>query len=155
MSVQKSFVNPDGIAIIKCPQCGIVKNLDAKKFQGKQHALNVRCSCGHAWNLQLDFRRHYRKETKLPGTYKLEAPGSGGGLVTILNISRNGVGFSLSGPHVIKIGQKVRLRFTLDDKKHTLIDKLAVIRAIKGAYIGCELSDAQVFQKDLGFYLRP
>ena len=155
MNDQKSFVNPNGIAIITCPQCGIIKNLDVKKFQGIQHTLKVRCHCDHTWILQLDFRRHYRKATKLPGTYKLEAPATGGGIITILNISRSGVGFSISGPHVIKIGQQVRLRFTLDDKKHTFIDKLVVIKAIKGTYIGCELIESQVFEKDLGFYLQP
>jgi hypothetical protein len=155
MDVQKSFVNTDGIAIIKCPKCGLIKNLPVTQFRGRQHSLKVRCSCNYAWDLLLDFRRHYRKKTELTGTYLLEPPASGGGRLTVLNISRSGVGFSIAGLHAVKIGQKARLQFTLDNKKQTLIDKHVAIRSVKDGYIGCEFVDDRVFEKDLGFYLQP
>jgi hypothetical protein len=155
MNVQKSFVNTNGIAIIKCPACGIIKNLSVAQFLGKRHVVKIRCSCNCQWDIQLDFRRTYRKKTKLAGTYTLEQPASGFGLMTVLNISRSGVGFSVTGLHEIKIGLKVRLRFTLDDKKCTLIDKLAVIKAVKDSCIGCEFIANQIYDKDLGFYLQP
>ena len=155
MDVQKSFVNTDGIATIKCPKCGIIKNLPAGQFRGRQHTLKVRCSCDYAWDILLDFRRHYRKKTDLSGTYILELPASGGGRLSVLNISRSGVGFSVKGLHAIKIGQKARLQFTLDNKKQTPIDKHVIIRTVKGVYIGCEFIEDRVFEKDLGFYLQP
>ena len=155
MDVQKSFVNTDGIAIIKCPQCGLVKNLPVTQFRGRQHSLKVRCGCNYAWDLLLDFRRHYRKKTDLTGIYIMEPPASGGGRLTVLNISRSGVGFSVTGLNAIKIGQKARLQFTLDNKKQTPIDKHVSIRSVKDGYIGCEFVDDRVFEKDLGFYLQP
>jgi hypothetical protein len=155
MDVQKSFVNTEGIATIKCPKCNVIKNMPAAQFRGKQHSLKVRCSCNHAWNVLLDFRRHYRKKTDLSGTYILESPASGGGRLQILNISRSGVGFQVSGLHAIKIGQKARLKFTLDNRKQTPIDKVVVIRAAKEGYIGCEFIEDRAFEKDLGFYLQP
>jgi PilZ domain len=155
MDVQKSFVNTDGIAVIKCPSCSKIKNLQADKFRGKQHTLKVRCSCGHAWSLLLDFRRHYRKETELTGTYVLESPAIGGGRLTVMNISRSGVGFTVTGLHTIKIGQKARLQFTLDNKKRTPIDKRVTVRAVLGNYVGCEFLEERAFEKDLGFYLQP
>ena len=155
MDVQKSFVNTSGIAIVTCPECGAIKNLSAAQFLGKRHLLKVRCGCGYAWELQLDFRRHYRKKANLAGTFTTEPPESDFRIISVLNISRSGVGFSVAGLYEIKIGQKGRLRFALDDKKHTLIDKLVVIRAVKNTYIGCEFIDDQIFEKDLGFYLQP
>jgi len=155
MDVQKSFVNAQGIATIKCPQCGIIKNLPATQYRGRQHALKVRCTCDYTWNLLLDFRRHYRKETELTGTYTLEEPSSGGGRLTVVNISRSGVGFTVAGLHAVMIGQKARLHFALDNKKMTLLDKLVTIKSVKNGYIGCEFLDDRVFEKDLGFYLQP
>jgi hypothetical protein len=155
MNVQKSFVNTDGIAVIKCKVCSKIKHLQAETFRGKQHVLKVRCSCGHAWSLLLDFRRHYRKDTELEGTYALEPPANGGGRLTVMNISRSGVGFTVIGIHAIKIGQKARLQFALDDKKNTLINKRVTVRVVQGNYIGCEFVEDRAFEKDLGFYLRP
>jgi hypothetical protein len=155
MDVQKSFVNTDGIATIKCPKCGVIKNLSADQFRGKQHTLRVRCNCDYAWSILLDFRRHYRKKTELSGTYTLDPPASGGGRLSVLNISRSGVGFSVKGLHAIMIGQKARLQFTLNNKKQTSIDKHVIIKTVKAGYIGCEFIEDRAFEKDLGFYLQP
>jgi hypothetical protein len=155
MDVQKSFVNSEGIATIKCPKCGVIKNLPAAEFRGRQHTLKVRCKCDYAWSILLDFRRHYRKKAELAGTYTLIPPASGSGGVTVLNISRSGVGFRVKGMHSIMIGQKARLRFTLDNKKQTPIDKNVIIKAVNAGYIGCEFIEDRAFDKDLGFYLQP
>ena len=41
----------------------------------------------------LNFRRHYRKQTNLSGTYKIAGEAeSGGGIIQINNISSSGVG---------------------------------------------------------------
>ncbi len=155
MDVQKSFVNTDGIAVVKCPSCSKVKNMQADQFRGKQHTLKVRCSCGYSWSLLLDFRRHYRKDTDLGGLYALESPAAGGGRLTVMNISRSGIGCNITGLHSIKIGHKIRLQFTLDNKKRTPIDKRAIVRTVHGNYIGCEFIEDRAFEKDLGFYLQP
>jgi hypothetical protein len=156
MDVQKSFVDIEGVATIQCPQCGIIKNISVNQYRGRQHSLKVRCSCNYAWDLLLDFRRHYRKVTELAGIYTLEAPASGGGRLVVVNISRSGVGFNVTSMHSIIVDQKARLQFALDDKKNTLIDKLVIIRSVKNGYIGCEFADDhRVFDKDLGFYLQP
>ncbi len=155
MDVQKSFVDTNGTAVLKCPSCGKIKNLQADQFRGRQHTLKVRCACGYAWSLLLDFRRHYRKETELSGTYALETPAIGGGRLTVMNISRSGVGFNAIGMHAIKIGHKAHLQFTLDDKKQTIIKKRVIIKAVQGSYIGCEFIEDRAFEKDLGFYLQP
>ncbi len=155
MDVQKSFVNTEGISVIKCPSCNKIKNLQADQFRGRQHVLKVRCSCGHAWSLLLDFRRHYRKETELDGTYTLDPPAIGGGRITVINISRSGVGCKVTSSHSIKIGQKAHLCFNLDNKKQTAINKQVLIRTVLGNYIGCEFVEDNAFEKDLGFYLQP
>ncbi len=159
MEVHKSFVTLDNIAIITCPQCHKAKNIDATKYRDSKHVINVRCSCKYAFTVLLDFRRHYRKETELEGTYTLLAPAFGTGKLCILNISRSGVGFtigfSVSGPHSMEPGQKARIAFELDNRKRTPIDKLVDIRNITDNYVGAEFDKNQPLDKDLGFYLQP
>lgn len=73
----------------------------------------------------------------------------------VRNISRSGVGFSVSGVHNITVGQQAVLNFTLDNKKQTKLVKKVVIRAIRDNFIGCEFLDQTQIGKDLGFYLQP
>lgn len=154
MDIEKAFVK-EGIATICCPECGLVKNVSVAKFRQVQHTLKIKCSCNHSFKVMLDFRSHYRKQAELIGTYALMPPASGGGLMNITNISRSGMGFTVSGIHTIKIGDNARVAFTLDNRKKTKLNKQVTIRSIDKDYIGCEFVDQQAFEKDLGFYLQP
>ncbi len=107
----------------------------------------------------LDFRRHFRKETNLEGTYVMLPPAVGKGKLHIHNISQNGIGFtigfSLYGSHAPKPGQKAQVVFQLDNKKRTRIEKLVLIRNVSDNFVGGEFDLSGGFDKDLGFYLRP
>lgn len=156
MDVQKAFVKTDDIASIRCPKCDLVKDIAVGKFRDSRHTLKTRCSCGNIFVITLDFRKHYRKSTKIEGIYTLIGPPtSGGGRMLVFNISRSGLGFSVSGQHNINVGQKASISFTLDNKKQTKICKQVIIRSIKENEIGCEFLDSNDIGKDLGFYLQP
>ncbi len=73
----------------------------------------------------------------------------------VRNISRSGVGFSISGKHNITIGQKALLNFRLDDKKQTVLTKKVIIKNVRKNTIGCEFINQSQIGKDLGFYLQP
>ncbi|MBU0946900.1 MAG: PilZ domain-containing protein [Bacteroidetes bacterium] len=156
MDIQKAFVKDNDMASIRCPKCEIVKDIDVGKFRNNKHTLKTRCRCGYVFAIALEFRKHYRKPTNLEGIYTLTGPPSnGGGRMQIQNISRSGVGFTISGLHNIHVGQKASLSFTLDNKKQTKIVKEVIIRTIRENAIGCEFLDQGDLGKDLGFYLRP
>lgn len=156
MKVQKSFVKTNDTASIRCPECALVKNIAVGKFRNHRHTLKTRCSCGCSFLVALDFRKHYRKPTKIVGMYSLiGSPSTGGGQMQVNNISRSGVGFSVSGIHNITVGQKALLNFKIDDKKKTELTKKVVIKTIRDNNIGCEFVNKKQIGKDPGFYHPP
>ncbi len=155
MLTQKAFVKANDFTTIRCPHCNTVKTAPVGDYRYKHHTLKVRCICSETFVVALDFRKNYRKKTDLSGHYAQNAPAHGGGPIHISNISKTGVGFSVSGIHTLEIGQKARLDFILDNRKQTQLNKQVTIRSVSGNYIGCEFIDHRTFDKDLGFYLRP
>ncbi len=157
MEIQKSFVTTDDKATLCCPKCGLTKIIAAGKYRKKKHIIKVRCNCKHAFATLLDFRRHYRKAVEFEGTYTMIAPAGGVGRLSVLNISRSGlgftIGFTVAGKTAFKVGQKAQIEFDLDDRKQTPINKVVVIRTLSKKYVGCEFVDHQELDKDLGFYL--
>lgn len=156
MKIQKSFVKTNDTASIRCPECALVKNISVGKFRNGRHTLKTRCSCGNTFLVALDFRRHYRKPTNIVGMYTIIGSSrGGGGLMRVHNISRSGVGFSISGQHNINVGQKALLNFKLNDKKQTELTKKVKIKSIRNNAIGCEFINQKQIGKDLGFFLQP
>jgi hypothetical protein len=155
METVKIFVRPDNTATIICPACNAATQTSVAHYRHKKHVLKIRCKCNAVFKAQLDFRRHYRKQTSLPGTYRvIKPPGGGGGVIHIRNISQNGIGFTVSGVHHLQPGMVIRLEFTLNDKHLTKLVKEATVRLVEDNYIGCQFTDQDVVEKALGFYLR-
>ena len=75
--------------------------------------------------------------------------------MTVINLSKDGIGFSVSGMHNIRVGQTANVDFVLDNRKSTRITKEVVIKTIDNNRIGCEFLSHQAFEKDFGFYLQP
>lgn len=155
MNSIRIFVRPDNTATIICPACNAVTQTSVARYRNKKHAIKIRCKCNTVFKVELDFRRHYRMQISLPGTYRvIDPPGGGGGVIHIKNISRNGLGFTVSGIHHMKPGQTIRLEFILNDNNQTKLIKEAEIRLIEKNYIGCRFLNEDRLEKALGFYLR-
>jgi hypothetical protein len=170
---KKIFVNKTGYATIVCPHCGLVKNSHLAKFRSKNNKVNVRCKCGLAFMIQLDFRQHYRKETNLPANFSQlrppppKAPGltAGNGFskktnCRIVNLSKSGLRLMLLPElgrisNILPIGSILRINFVLDDKASTEIEYEAKVVAEDGVFRGCFFLDTTAHEKALGFYLLP
>ena len=74
--------------------------------------------------------------------------------MTVTNISQGGAGITLSDVHELQIGCLLKISFNLDDRKKTPIEKKAIIRSITGNYIGCQFTDKDLYEKEIGFYLK-
>ncbi len=156
MNNVRAFVCGDNTATIICPACNKAKTVSAEPYRNTKSVIKVRCTCGEVFALRLDFREHYRKETNLPGTYSITTPGKvGGGVIHIHNISREGIGFTVTGLHHLEKGLELILDFQLDDKKKTKLRKEAVVCLVEKDYIGCKFVSTAAEEKALGFYLRP
>lgn len=157
MQEVKAFVIKNRATVI-CPACNRARPINAEPFREKKHAVKARCECGEVFMLQLDFRGHYRKKTRLPGTFSLTMPEKhGGGVIRIRNISRSGIGFTVTGRHGLVPGDAITVDFHLDDKKKTPLKIAAVVQTVNGADIGCCFRDDTpiVSERALGFYLQP
>jgi hypothetical protein len=152
----KTYVS-NNMATVICPACNKNKRVNAEPYENKKHAIKVRCGCGEVFNLHLDFRGHYRKDTKLPGTYSITTPGKeSGGVIHIRNISRSGIGFTVTGLHNLGKDMLLTLDFHLDDKNHTELQIEAIVCTVSDNAIGCRFTDSSIVSETaLGFYLQP
>ncbi len=154
MELVKAFVRPDETVTIVCPECNMPRNASVGAYKNKSHYLKVRCPCKTVFKVHLDFRRHYRKETSLPGSYKSLKPlGHGGGDILIKDISKGGLGFTLYGMNNIDVGHRLLISFQFDDKKKTPLKKEVIVQSVNNDFIGCCFTSNQAYEKELGFYL--
>ncbi len=154
-SPHRSFVNSNDKILIVCPECNFSKMFSAEQFRNRQNFLKIKCKCGHSFTVQLEFRLHIRKQTKLRGICKFSSTGTGVWEVILVNLSLGGVCLELRGNHGLTIGDKGILKFTLDDRKATAITKQITVKGITTNLIRCEFVEDRAYQKALGFYLMP
>ena len=149
---EKTYVKDDNKATIICPKCRSSRTVSVESLRNKQHSIKVRCSCGYAFELQLEFRKHFRKETHLQGDYNL---GTDAGLISVIDLSVSGACFEVLGPHDIEPGMKGELVFTLDNRKMSILYRKVIIRTVQGRRVGCEFLDSNPPSRELGFYMMP
>jgi predicted RNA-binding Zn-ribbon protein involved in translation (DUF1610 family) len=159
MSVKAISVDAHGMVSLNCPFCGdsSVKRAESFLNSYQPNGINITCSsCGKAYEIQLDFRKAFRKITFFDGFYsKLGSPG-GFEKMTVVDLSLGGCSFLASGRHSLNPDDRIKLVFNLDNAQHTKIEKDVVVRVVKGRQIGCEFSHtASGYDPDIGFYLRP
>ncbi len=151
----KVHVRDNNTATLVCPACGLVRHVSAEKLLLARHTISIRCRCQHVFSVLFDFRRHFRKQTSLPGTYIVTSEGGlGGGIIHINNISRGGLGFTVSGLHRIEMGQELMIEFQLNDRKRTQLKKQAIVKSVEQNTIGCQFKDRTELERDLGFFLQ-
>ena len=160
----KLFVNKDNIVKLRCPNCLEKKQIPASVLKNK-YKLRGRCKCNSVIEIELEYRKTFRKETNLAGYYSdnLKELQSvkvvDGDLATnitstncnIMNISTYGLGFKSLNHHNITNDDILYIVFQLS--AGTIIDKKVIIRNVQDDNIGCEFIDVQEEDKDIGNYL--
>ncbi len=156
--ITKAYVRSNNTATIVCPACGVPKVVNLSQLKTKRHDIKMKCRCNTVFGVQLDHRHHYRKQTNLPGTYTILRDGTGGGVIHIQDISRGGLGFTVSGIHNLKEKQIIGVEFQLNDRNMTTIRKRAEVRIVNKNKIGCKFAEiddtGSTIGKALGFYLQ-
>ena len=142
-------------ALLVCPCCGLTHELDAAKYRNQTHALTARCRCLNTLSISLEFRSQVRREVQLEGSFSSLNPASSAvGDMIIYNLSCAGIGFSVTNGQAPQVGEKVRLKFQLDDRKASVIVKKGVVRSVHGSVVGCAFDNHGELAGALGFYLR-
>lgn len=154
MKTVRVFVGKGDTTAITCPFCEKTIEVSVGKFKGLRHTIVTKCSCQQRFNVELNFRQNHRKKVKLIGDVQNVSTGSGKWRkVMVLDLSMVGLRFRLFEAADIEKGHVLRLRFTLDNKKATEIEKEVGVLNNKGDQFGCEFLIMD-YEKELGFYLR-
>jgi hypothetical protein len=157
MKACKVFPSQNDTVTLVCPYCGFYKDVNVAKFKNRVDPLKVRCTCRSTFAVSFERRRAFRKETYLDG-YCIKLPGCKEcSKIVVKDICPTGIGFTTVTAHNFREGDKVRLKFTLDDTKRSEVIKTAIVRwTAKANRVGCEFCDPTHFDKSdkaLGFYL--
>ncbi|MGM0656080.1 MAG: PilZ domain-containing protein [Thermodesulfobacteriota bacterium] len=152
----KASINSDNTVTLSCPRCKKSRDLHVSRFKG-QRDVSVKCPCGNAWSVQLDYRQSYRKKTEMKGTYRFiseDKKHGDAGLMTVIDLSHNGVRMKfMDFPFALEVGNLLNIKFNLDDKNHSLVNRDVVVKNIHPPYVGARFHRKSDEDNIIGFYL--
>lgn len=153
--MEKVHISNSNTATFVCPNCENTSTVDVTKYVkvDKRVTVKVKCRCGHNFTVVLEKRKKYRKPTNLQGTYSLIDDAKDKGVMTVMDISITGMKLKLNVSRNFNIGDRLRVAFTLDDKRRTHIEKNVVVKNINDTYVGVVFAPGQPDDPALGFYL--
>ena len=155
MSVLKVHVGSNNQGQIVCPKCSKVKSINATPHLLTKKAIKVRCSCGHAFKVSLDYRHYFRKNVRLPATlYKVNSDDVLSE-VTVTSLSVSGIGFETASLHDIYVGSRFEIVFKLDDDSDVPIRETICIKRITGLTVGAAFTEQDKYCFELDFYMAP
>jgi hypothetical protein len=147
------YVNDTNQASIICPKCGFLKNIDITTFKNTQKKAKAKCRCGKFFRFTFEFRKNYRKNVRLPGEYIVKGTGDKGDVI-IRDLSLTGMRFESLNQHQISTNDILEVNFKLDNSVRSEIRKLAKVIWVRERIVAAHYSEAKLYEKDLGFYLR-
>ena len=151
--MKKVYVNDNNQATIICPKCGFEKNADVADLKNTQKSFKAKCKCGETHRFNVEFRKKYRKDVRLPGEYIIREKGEKGEII-IRELSLTGIRFETLKPHQISSDDILEVEFKLDNPLRSKIRKLVKVIWIKDRIAGARYTETKLYEKDLGFYLK-
>ena len=149
----KFYVNDTNQTTIVCPKCGFAKTIDTTKYKDTQKRVKAKCKCGEVFKFELEFRKHYRKDVRLPGEYTIQQSGEKGEIM-VKDLSLSGIQFTSFRPHKILTEDTLELKFYLDNPARSEIRRSAKVMWVGDRDVGAQYIEPKLFEKDLSFYLR-
>ena len=149
-----AHLDSGNITTTACPSCGQFLRRDLSGVQGigQGSTIECQCACGTSFVVTLERRRHHRKPTEIRGAY-IHKSDEHRGLISLKNLSRSGAGFEVNHPRRISKGDRVILRFNLDEMPESYVEKEAVTRKAERNYVGVEFSNVISNHETLAYYI--
>jgi hypothetical protein len=155
MPVKKIFADEKGMVYLNCPFCGDVSVGRADSFANIPQPVQLTCICGNKYEIQIEFRKSFRKRIMLEGFYSRISPPGSFEKMAVTDISMGGCRFLPSNRHLLKNGDQIKVVFNLDNTNRTRISKEAIICNITEQSAGCKFAvTGNGYDPDIGFYLR-
>ncbi len=156
----KLYPKDDNRVTIACPNCIRRKDVTLAKINELGGMLKVKCICDREFYIHLDLREAFRKRVNLEGVFTRRSyrnisydSESDWGKIRVKDLSKTGISFIASGLHNIRRGDRLMVRFTLDNSAKTVINKKVVVRSVNGNNVGCEFVGTDKNDITIGFYL--
>lgn len=129
-----------GKAVIRCPDCDFVKQIQVDKFKEIKHSLRIKCTCGKDFQVDLNFREGIRKKTELKGLYR---PTAGENRqvrqCAVVDLSLRGLRLKVDADHGLQPGDEIVVKFSLDNKFRTEVERKVGVRNKAGdTFVGGE-----------------
>lgn len=142
-----------------CPKCGRQEAVAPEVFEKVGAVLRVECPCHCTFRIIREMRHTFRKTVRLEGLFaqdvndlnKMAVVNIWGPMV-VTNISKTGVNFTSDKAGLLRSGDRVHLRFYLDNSSKTLIKKNAQVKSVHGDTVGCQFQGTDRYDVTLGFY---
>ncbi len=144
---------------LTCPKCGRQETVAPALFEKMGAVLRVNCPCQCSFRIVREMRHTFRKAVRLDGLFAQDvshlnkmAVVNVWGPMVVTNISKTGLNFTAEKASLLRRGDRVHLRFYLDNSSKTLIKKSARVKSIQGDTVGCEFIGSDRYDVTLGFY---
>ena len=154
-SIKKLYVDEAGMVTFLCPKCGDSRKQSVVKYRDHIGSVRMSCVCGYDSEVELEFRKFFRKDTELEGLYFRTTPEGHWGKMIVRNLSMVGCRFEMIRKDPLAVGEEINVQFTLDNPRSSIIRKKAVISEVEGRSVGCRFYELPGYiDSELGFYLR-
>jgi predicted RNA-binding Zn-ribbon protein involved in translation (DUF1610 family) len=154
-TVKKLYVDDAGMVTFLCPKCGDSRKQSVEKSRDVIGLTKMSCICGYVSEVQLEFRKFFRKDTELEGLYYRSIPEGHWGKMIVKDLSILGCRFEMRRKELLGEGEEIKLQFTLDNPRRSIIRKKAIVSEVEGSNVGCKFVDLPGYiDSELGFYLR-
>jgi hypothetical protein len=146
-------------AHIACKHCNQHKLLDISDIRDLGTRLKATCTCGESLFIKIELRREQRKTVNLEGVLirghgdRIALKADDWARIQVNNLSRNGIGFKLFGRQDVRVDDRFRVKFTLDNTASSVIQKKVVVRSVAAQNIGCMFVGQASCDVTIGFYL--
>ncbi|HRS83724.1 MAG TPA: PilZ domain-containing protein, partial [Smithellaceae bacterium] len=151
-TITKVYVDNEGFVVFVCSNCNLIQKQEAKTYGGVKGPIQIQCTCGNVYDVEIEFRKFYRKGIRVDGLYFGITNPKIWGKMVLKNVSMQGCGFETMGVNPLQPGDSIRIEFQLNDAKRSVIKKQAAVRSIFKKYVGCQFQDLpNAMDADLGF----
>lgn len=139
---QKYFVNRQEVLTIKCRSCGKESSVPVDSLKNRKHSLKVTCTCAESFDIELEFRKDFRKKTEITGTVRpLTTPKHRARQCTIADHSTGGLLLHLADAVPVRKDDKLIVSYQPDTGSAMEVERVITVRhldagmRIGGAFI--------------------
>lgn len=130
---QKYFVNRREVLTVRCRYCGKESTVPVDSLKDRKHLLKVTCSCAESFDIELEFRKDFRRKTDISGTVRpLTTPRQRARQCTIADHSTGGLLLHLADAVPVRKDDKLIVCYQPDIDSSVEVERVITVRHLDG-----------------------